>query len=245
MDHVEQPRPPVEGHDAGRVGSAPGGGGGQERGLVYSQRGYCVKPVGVIDQRGAVLADRGHHRRPADPEVGGHPGHGVPVLSDPPARLPPGPLGQRRPRPDRRRGLRPGHLRTPRLAAAPHPLDPHQGDRAAAGGQVPHPARPPVMQLSHHPTRGAAGHLLDGFHRLLNLAGVRRHGQHPKTGQTEHGRTRGSVIPHLGPPWIDGVRHLDPGVPGLLSGLSPAAVSRPAHHASLRRASYRRGGTRP
>ncbi|MBA3989752.1 MAG: hypothetical protein H0X54_01745 [Propionibacteriales bacterium] len=48
-----------------------GGVRGQERGLIHSQRRYSNQPLGVLDQRGAVLADRGHRGAPPHSEVGG------------------------------------------------------------------------------------------------------------------------------------------------------------------------------
>src|SRR5215207_6992397 len=68
-----------------------GGGGGQERGLVDPERDHTGQPGRVVDQRGAVLADRPHHRTPPGAEIGGHRGHRLAELADPadrPTRLP-------------------------------------------------------------------------------------------------------------------------------------------------------------
>src|SRR4051812_27642030 len=67
---------------------------------------------------------------------------------------------------------------------APDPLDPHQNDRSAPRRQVPHPTRPPIMQLSHRPALGATHQIDGGLNRLLQLTVDLRHGQHDKPGQT-------------------------------------------------------------
>ncbi|MDQ3053123.1 MAG: hypothetical protein M3R66_04640 [Actinomycetota bacterium] len=48
---------------------------GQERGLIHTKRLNTVGAGRVVDQRPAVLGDRGHDRGPAGPELPGHRGH--------------------------------------------------------------------------------------------------------------------------------------------------------------------------
>ena len=81
--------------------------GGQERGLVHSERAHAGQPNGVVDQRGAVLADRAHHRAPTDPELDRHGGHRLAELADPPAGHPRRPRRERGPRRELDAGLRP------------------------------------------------------------------------------------------------------------------------------------------
>jgi hypothetical protein len=86
------------GHDAGDELGGRARPGGQERGLVHPDRDDAGEPGGVLDERRPVLADRAHHGAPADAEQVRDGGDVQPVLTNQPARLPAGPLGQRRPR---------------------------------------------------------------------------------------------------------------------------------------------------
>ena len=215
LDDIQQPRRVTECDDSGREPGPRRGGRGQERGLVHTDRMHPGQALRVVDQRVAVVADRRHHGAPPDTELGRHRRDGVPVLPDPPTRLTPSALGPRHPRPDRLARLCPRPFRAARFVAAPHPLHPHQRHRPTGRGQITHPTRPPVMQLRSNPAGPAPAPPGEGLHRLLHLAVVLRHGQHPEPGQAEHGRRRGTVVMHLGPPAIDGVRHLDREVPGL------------------------------
>ena len=99
---------------------------------------------------------------------------------DPPTRLHPGPLGQRRAWPDRLRGLRPSHHRIGRLVASPDALHPHQGHRSTARRQVPHPRETPAMQPGLHTAAAAELNCGRGFDRLLQLAVVLRHREQDK-----------------------------------------------------------------
>jgi len=95
---VEQLRPRAPGaghrHDPGDELGVLSAAGGQERGLVDADGDHPGQAGGVVDERGAVLADRAHHGAPADPEAGRDGGDVQAVLADQPARLPPGPLSQ-------------------------------------------------------------------------------------------------------------------------------------------------------
>ena len=202
-DHIEQPGGPAAagqiddaGHEAGRAGRRRG----LERGLVHPDRLDPVEAGGVVHPRRAVGADRGHRGAPADPELAGHRGHRRAVLTDPAAHLGPGPLGQRRPRRDLRRGLGPGPGRAQLVRAPPHPLDPHQRHRPTRRGQVPDPARPPIMQLRDRPALGATDQIRGRLHRLLELAVVLGHRQHDEPRQAQHRRRSTTLSFHLGPP---------------------------------------------
>lgn len=61
----------------------------QARGLVDADHADPSDAVRVVNQRGPVVTDRGHHRRPPETERGCDLGHGVSVLPDAPARLDP------------------------------------------------------------------------------------------------------------------------------------------------------------
>ena len=150
---------------------------------------------------------------PSPLEVGRDPGHVAGVLPDPAGVLGPGPLGQHRPGPDRRRALRPGPLPAQRLLTAPHPLEPHQGYRRSAGGQVPYPPRPAVVQGGQHPAVRAAGQRVGGLDQQLELTAAIAGGQDSEPGQPQrrgpqpaHRAGRGvscgqrtTGCPHLGP----------------------------------------------
>ncbi len=101
----------------------------RKRGFVDPDRHHSGEAVRVVDERRAVLADRAHHRGPADAEPECHRGDVHPVLADQAARLPPSPFGKARPGPQRLAGLAPGHDLTRQLRAAPQPLKPQQQDR--------------------------------------------------------------------------------------------------------------------
>jgi hypothetical protein len=215
FDHIQQPWPPVEGDDpGGEPGTRKRGGGPETR---SRQPRPCSHARAGRGPRPAECRGRGplSSRCPADTEIGGHRGHRVPVLPDPPARLPPGPLGEHTPGPNRLAGLGPGALDASWFVATPDPLDPNQRHWPTRRGQIPHPRRPPIMQPGPHATRRAPAVLSSGLDRLLHLAVMLGHGQHPEPGQAQHHRRRDTVITHLGPPVIDGVRRLDREVPGV------------------------------
>jgi hypothetical protein len=94
----------------------------------------------------------------------------------------------------------PGPRRAPRVRAAPDPLDPHHRDRSPTRGQVPHPTRPPVMQLGHRPAPRAAHQISGRLDRLPHLTVLLRHGQHHKPSHAQHHRCRTTLSFHLGPP---------------------------------------------
>jgi hypothetical protein len=135
------------------------------------------------------------------------------VLADPAADLHARPRGRRRPRRDHVAGLGPGPLWTQRVGAAPDPLDPHQGHRPARCGQVPHPARPTVVQLRDRPALRAPHQVGGRLDRLLELAVVLRHGQHHEPGQAQHRRRSTTLTFHLGPPFrvLNTTNHEAPG----------------------------------
>lgn len=116
----------------------------------------------------------GHNRRqpasphPAHPELSGHRRQLIPVPAHPPATRGAGPLRHGCPRPERLTGLRPRRGGACPLDAAPDPLHPDQHHRPATGRQVPHPRRPPAMQLDQHPTGRAAHHRLETLHACAN-----------------------------------------------------------------------------
>jgi hypothetical protein len=103
----------------------------EKAGLVHPEGGHTRQATSVVHQRSAVVSDRPHDGRPADPQVAGHRGHGVGVLADPPAGLGAGSFGQHRPRTDGGRPLGPGPHPAGRLTTAPQALAPPQHHRAA------------------------------------------------------------------------------------------------------------------
>lgn len=157
---IEQPGGPTRGQvdDAGDVLRRAGGGGPQPRGLIHAEPHHAGEPVRVVDERGAVLTDRAHHGAPAHPQLQPQVLHGVAVLAEPPDRPHPGPLGQRRLRPDRLGPLAPGPPVAPRLLAAPDPLAPHQRHRTPAAGNVAHHVLASAVRYRHHATALAAAH---------------------------------------------------------------------------------------
>jgi hypothetical protein len=72
---VQQPRPGDVDHPGDELGVVFAV-RGEERRLVHTQPRHPVQPARVVDQRGAVLADRGHHGGPRDAELGSRLGHG-------------------------------------------------------------------------------------------------------------------------------------------------------------------------
>ena len=149
---------------AGRECRGPAGVGSPEGGFIDPDRLPTGKPGRVVDKRGAV--DGGlcaHCGRP----VGMHPA---------------GPFGQYRPRPDLLMALRPRRDRERRLDATPPPLTPHQHHRPAAGGQIPDPDQPAVMQPGQR-AAAAATHLargrLDSSAPVRHRAGKHRAGRNP------------------------------------------------------------------
>jgi len=116
LDDVEQPRrTPAGWSQVNQPGGEPGRAGRrrlQERCLIDTEHPHQSASGRGVQDLGAVLDDRPHHRRPADPQVGGDRGDVGGVLPDPPAGLHPGPFGQHRPGPDRLARLGP----RPRLA---------------------------------------------------------------------------------------------------------------------------------
>ena len=165
----------------------------------------------------AVLADRGHHRRPADPELGRHRGHRLPSLTDPAARLGPGPLGQRRPRPDRRRGLRPGppeqrgsthrHTRLTHTNVTGRPAAGRSrtqvGRRSCSRACTPQPG--------HQPSSAVVSTACSSSPSYSDTAST----TNPATRASPSPRYR---HPAPGTSSIDGFRHHDREVPGLLHG---------------------------
>jgi len=103
--------------------------GRQEHGLVDPEVGDAGEPGRVLDERGAALDDAAHHGVPAD-SVAADLLDRVGVPTDPPGRLDLGPLAEHRPGPDVLAGLGP-----------------------AAGRQIPHPVRPPIVQHRLRPAR--------------------------------------------------------------------------------------------
>jgi hypothetical protein len=75
--------------------------------LVDTDLGNVVEAVISSYERVAVVDDGQVGARPADPERSGRLSDGVELFADASADLPAGPLGQRRPRRDVRRRLRP------------------------------------------------------------------------------------------------------------------------------------------
>ncbi len=121
------------------------------------------------------------------------------VQPDQPARLPAGPLGQRRPRPDVLAARGPRPARTRRLRAAPQPLDPQQRHRAAGRGQIAYLDQPPAMRDRRDPAAVAPVPFSGRLDRLLELAVLLRHHQQSEPQQPEQGRASTTVLVHLGP----------------------------------------------
>jgi hypothetical protein len=148
---VQQPAA-LQIHQASDVPGRCDPSGFQEAALVQPKLGDTLQARRIAHQRAAVVADRSHDGRPADPQVAGDRRHRVGVLTDPPARLGAGPLGQHRPRADRRRPLGPGPHAAGELTTAPDPLAPPEHHRPAADRQVTHPDRAAAVEFGPHPT---------------------------------------------------------------------------------------------
>ena len=87
--------------------------------VVRPDRGHLFDAVGVLDQRGAVVDNGGHHGGPADPDIAGHRSHRMPITAHPSTRLLTRTLAPRRPRPDLRMGFSSKSVaRTPRGCSA-------------------------------------------------------------------------------------------------------------------------------
>ena len=180
------------------------GGRGEVGGLVHPERVHPHKAGRVVDQRGAVLGHRAHHRAPPQPEVERAGGDGLAAVADPATRLPRGTGGQRGPRRDLRAGLRPRRHLAVLVTASPQPLDPDQHRRPAADGQVPHPHRTPPVGGRDRPATRAADQVCGGLHRELELAVVLVDRDQREVLETEDHRPQiphaSSVHAHLGPP---------------------------------------------
>ena len=147
-------------HYAGHELGVMAAGRGQKRGLIDAEGGDPGQPGRIGHQRPAMVTHRLHHRVPAHAVLDRHRRDVVAVLADPPARLRPGPFGQRRPRPDRLAGLGPGPLRTPprrtatpaspRSASPAGPLPADPAPAPAAGHAVSPRRRSPGRTPPHH-----------------------------------------------------------------------------------------------
>ena len=71
--------------------------GGEERGLIHTDRTDPGEARRVIDEWGAVVTDRFHRGVPRHPERAGDLRDRMTILTDPSARLSPGPLRPTRP----------------------------------------------------------------------------------------------------------------------------------------------------
>lgn len=180
--------------------------GAGERRLIHPDRSHCLDAIRVLDHRGAVLDDRGHHRGPAHPEIAGHRGHRMPVAPDPPARLLAGTLRPRRPRPDLPMRFGPGLPLTLRVHTTPDSFDPHQRHRPIPGRQIPHPSRAAIMQPRLRTAGRAPARRRGRFDGVLDLAVTLGHRQHSHAFQPEHRRST-TVLNHLGPSRSCSYRH--------------------------------------
>jgi hypothetical protein len=173
----------------------------EKAGLVHPEGGHALQASSVVHQRSAVVSNRPHDGRPANPQVAGHRGHRVGVLADPPAGLGPGPFGQHSPWTDRGHPLSPGADPASTLPTAPDPLTPGQHHRPATDRQVAHPDHTAAMGLGPHPTAHATDHGGRGLHLELPLAAYHPRGEDFKAIQAEQCRPRRTtVLTHLGPP---------------------------------------------
>jgi hypothetical protein len=182
--HIQQPAT----LQVDQPGDPPGwcqAGGLEEAGLVQAERDHPLQASSVIYQRDAVLTHDPHHGRPTNAEVTGDCGDCVGVLADPPTRLGAGPLGQHRPRPDRRHPLGPGPHPAGRLTTAPDPLAPGQHHWAPTDRQVTHPDPAAAVELGPHPTTPTADHGGCGLDLELPLTGRDLRGQDRKAVQAE------------------------------------------------------------
>jgi hypothetical protein len=121
------------------------GGGGEERGLIQTQRGGRPEPGQMIDPRPAVVAHRRHGGVPGHPEAAGDLGARPARFADEAADLGTGPLGQRRPGRDLIDLLGPRRDLAVRIGTPPGPLGPHQHHRPIRHGQVADLDRAPAV----------------------------------------------------------------------------------------------------
>jgi hypothetical protein len=143
--HIQQPTT-LQIHQASDVSGGRDPSGLEEAGLVQPERGHILQPRRVAHQRPAMILHRPHHRRPPNPQVARYRRHRMGILTDPPARLSAGPLGQHRPRADGGRLFGPGQHPADRLTTAPEALAPQQHHRAATDRQVTHPHHASAMR---------------------------------------------------------------------------------------------------
>lgn len=156
LDHVDHDLR-LEVNEAGRVDGGVVPVGPQERGLINAEVGVGPDPVGVIDQRGAVLEDRVHHRPPAHTQLLGHSRQRSRVLTDLTARLRACSAGKHDLRVDVFRVLGPGLGRAVRVGTAPPPLAPHEPHRPPEARQITQRpacahARPPGLRTRCSPS---------------------------------------------------------------------------------------------
>ena len=229
--HIQQPAT-LQVHQASDIPGRRHLGRLEEGGLIQAQRGHTLQTSSVIHQRAAVVAHRPHDGRPADAEVASDRRHRMGVLADPPASLGAGPLGQHRPRTDRRRPLGPGPHLAGRLTTAPEALVPAQHHRTATNGQVAHPDRAAAVKLGPDPTAHATNHGRRGLDDKLPLAAYDLGGEDLEAVQAQQpGSGRTTVLTHLGPPVLQtlDIRKLCE-VPGPVL----AALYRRQHHTAPR-----------
>src|SRR5207245_10784981 len=119
-------------------------------GLVDTELGHGTDPVGIINQRRAVLDHRVHHRPPTHPELTGDTSDRSGVLTDLAARLNPCTTRQHGLNVDLFGAFRPSLRVTPRLDTTPPSLDPHQPRRATETRKV--------ADLDTHPIVGLGAH---------------------------------------------------------------------------------------
>lgn len=142
---------PLEIDQPGRVDGGVVPLGSQERRLVDAQLPHRPDPVGVIDERGAVVGDGVRDRPPTHPELIGQLGDGTGILTNLAARLDASAAGQHDLRVDMLRGLGPRPRRAPQLPTTPPPLDPPQPSRPPKARQIPDVDRHPILRLGACP----------------------------------------------------------------------------------------------
>ena len=120
-DEIDHPTR-VEVDEAGDVARRSTGTRGVEHGLVDPQLLDWSNPVGVIDERAAVLDDRVLDRPPTHPVVAGHRGDRPRLLTDLTACLLTGPTSQRSSRAEHLQHFGPRLGRTPRPRTPPPPF---------------------------------------------------------------------------------------------------------------------------
>ena len=190
------------------------------RNAVSSTPRVCTRSsrFGSSTSGSAVVAHRGHHRRPADPELGRDRGHGVPVLTRPGGTLPGGRVRS-----------------TPPAAESPM----MSRSTSAAGTQTPcsarsaspTPASPADRRRADPAPSSGADHAAGRGPRTPGTSPPRRWSPPPApahrrapTRPAPETRADPSItvvaVPSSAPgtSLIDGVRHLDREVPGLRQG---------------------------